>query len=42
MQVTTPHDKKTVLFFNDKSFDLNVEDGKSVFAFLSLTQTRGS
>ncbi|CUT99019.1 transcription initiation factor IIE subunit [Echinococcus multilocularis] len=26
VQVTTPHDKKTVLFFNDKSFDLNVED----------------
>ncbi|KAL5106323.1 General transcription factor IIE subunit 2 [Taenia crassiceps] len=26
VQVTTPHDKKSVLFFNDKSFDLNVED----------------
>ncbi|VDD75434.1 unnamed protein product [Mesocestoides corti] len=26
IQVTTPHDKKTVLFFNDKSFDLNVEE----------------
>ncbi|VUZ43018.1 unnamed protein product [Hymenolepis diminuta] len=26
LQIITPHDKKTVLFFNDKSFDLNVDE----------------
>lgn len=26
LQIVTPHDKKTVLFYNDKSFDLNVDE----------------
>ncbi|CAL8093758.1 unnamed protein product [Calicophoron daubneyi] len=25
-RIVTPHDKKTILYFNDKSFDLNVDD----------------
>ncbi|CAH8670350.1 unnamed protein product [Schistosoma rodhaini] len=26
IRIVTPHDKKTVLFYNDKSFDLNVDE----------------
>uniref|UniRef100_A0A0X3PTE6 Transcription initiation factor IIE subunit beta n=1 Tax=Schistocephalus solidus TaxID=70667 RepID=A0A0X3PTE6_SCHSO len=28
IQVVTPHDKKVVLFYNDKSFDLGIKEGK--------------
>ncbi|VDQ02727.1 unnamed protein product [Trichobilharzia regenti] len=28
IRIVTPHDKKTILFYNDKSFDLNVDEGK--------------
>ncbi|VDO75258.1 unnamed protein product, partial [Schistosoma mattheei] len=26
IRIVTPHDKKTILFYNDKSFDLNVDE----------------
>ncbi|CAH8651554.1 unnamed protein product [Heterobilharzia americana] len=28
IRIITPHDKKTILFYNDKSFDLNVDEEK--------------
>lgn len=28
IRIVTPHDKKTILFYNDKSFDLNVDEGR--------------
>lgn len=29
IRIVTPHDKKTILFFNDSSFDLPVDEGKN-------------